>query len=187
MALRQNDIARASDQCERGLAISRELGNRRGIAVGLGFLGAVAEARGQSDYAAHYFVESLAIYHALGSKIGIMDNLEALGRIATAGGYATEAARLFGAATAIRDEEKIVFSPADAADHDKAIASCRAVIGEEAFQAALAEGLTLRMNAAVPEATALIDTENLVTAAGHGDTRDHLTRVFQRLAKPGEM
>lgn len=183
VALRQNDIPRASDQCERGLAISQELGDRRGIAFGLSFLGAVAEARGQSDHAAHYFVESLTICNALGSKIGIMDNLEALGRIATAGGYATEAARLFGAAAAIRSEEKIVFSPADAEDHDKAVASCCAVIGEEAFQAALAEGLALRMDAAVPEATAFIDTKSLAAAAERGDTLGHLARVFQRLAQ----
>ena len=57
------------------------------------------------------------------------------------------AARLFGAAAAIRDDKGIARFPMYQASYDAAVESSRDALGEEAFDAAWAEGAALSIEA----------------------------------------
>jgi len=82
LAWRQGDYAVARAMQDECLGISRELGDKRGIAASLSNLGAVA--KDQCDYAAAraLYEESLAIHRELGNKKGIAVLLNNLGTVA---------------------------------------------------------------------------------------------------------
>ncbi len=87
------DFERASALCEESLALSRELGDLRGIASWLANLAIVTLASGDAERATELCDESLAIRRELGYKGGCAHTLAILGRIAVEQG-AYERARV---------------------------------------------------------------------------------------------
>src|SRR5947199_117003 len=79
---------------EEGLAISREHGDKRGIAWCLFGLGMLAHSQGDYSKARALYEEPLAIYRELESKSGIAWALQTLGEVAHDQGDNT-AARAF--------------------------------------------------------------------------------------------
>jgi predicted ATPase/DNA-binding SARP family transcriptional activator len=82
LAYMQDDYARARALHEESLALRRELGDMRGIAISLNNLGNVAEVQGDYTRARALLEESLALDRQLGDIWGLAGSLSNLGRVA---------------------------------------------------------------------------------------------------------
>ena len=89
------------------------------------------------------------IRRELGDRRALAGCWEGLARVAGALGQPGRAAWLFGAAEVLRDTLGAPLAPADRADNEREIAAARAVLGEEAFAAAWAEGRALSLDGAI--------------------------------------
>src|SRR3712207_2612338 len=121
---------------EEALALSKESGDRLGIARGLHVMGAEALNQGRFVAARSLYEESLAISEELGDVWRVAWVLEGLAREA-AQRQPVRAARLLGASEALREAAGIPESPfivpwvRTAREHSVAVARNR--LGEEAF------------------------------------------------------
>lgn len=100
----QGDDATAQVRYEEGLAISREIGDRQGIAGALGTLGRLAQNRGDLETAQALHTQSLQLRRELEDKSGVAASLLCLGEIQAAQGDREEARSLFEEAVAILRE-----------------------------------------------------------------------------------
>src|SRR5579884_1184708 len=96
--------ATAQARYEEGLAISREIGDRQGIAGALGTLGRFAQNRGELEKAQALHTQSLRLRRELGDTSGVAASLLCLGEIRAAQGDRQEAQSLFEEALAILRE-----------------------------------------------------------------------------------
>ncbi len=95
LAYFQGDLADARAQCEKGLPILRQLGDRKSIAGALSNLGNILYAEGDYVAAGERHTESLAIQRELGNRKGAAVALNNLGNVAAElGDYATARALL---------------------------------------------------------------------------------------------
>ncbi len=134
---------------EEGLAISRRIADPDGVANALAGLGDVA-CQGQNWPAAHAaYAESLSIKQGLGDARQIAGGLQRLGILAARQGQFARGARLLGAAQALRETLAARVSPLTQSEWDAALASVRAALAPEDFDAAFAEGQALAPDAAV--------------------------------------
>jgi DNA-binding CsgD family transcriptional regulator len=105
LARMQGDLARAAELATRNLEISRPLGIKREVALGLGTLGWIALHRGELSRATELFEEGLAINRELGALPRVARNLRGLGVTAFRQGDLSRARRL--AVESVRLSEKI--------------------------------------------------------------------------------
>jgi predicted ATPase/DNA-binding winged helix-turn-helix (wHTH) protein len=82
LAFFQADFAAALAQLEESLAIRRQLGDQRGIAIALNNLGNIATDQGDYSLAKALFEETLAIRRERGDRQGIATTLGNLGTVA---------------------------------------------------------------------------------------------------------
>jgi predicted ATPase/DNA-binding SARP family transcriptional activator/uncharacterized protein HemY len=104
LANRQGDHEAGRTLYEQGLAISRELEDKAGIAHSLHSLGDVAYARGDYEAARTRYEESLATRRELGDKAGIAESFNSLGHIAYVQGDYESARALHAESLAISQE-----------------------------------------------------------------------------------
>jgi hypothetical protein len=140
--------------CTQALDRFRALGSPANAGITLNHLGAIARERGEYGRAAERLRESLTIFVTNGIRHLVADNFEELAGVATATGRAELAARLLGAAEALREELGLPLSPADSPAVEATAAAARAALGDEAFEAARAEGRALPLEQAIAEALA---------------------------------
>jgi tetratricopeptide (TPR) repeat protein len=102
VAREQGDYAAARSLLEESLALSREIGDKQGIAMSLDNLGIVAQ--GQGDYAATRSLheESLALRREIGDKQGIALSVGNLGLVALEQGD-------YAAAQSLLEESLVLF------------------------------------------------------------------------------
>jgi predicted ATPase len=131
---------RAQKVFEETLALCRELDNRYGLSFVLNNLSLVALAEGAYERVPPLLRESLSLARELGSREKIGCVLETLASLASARDDARTAARLFGAAEALRDTIGVPMSNPEQAMHDRYLERARALIGDDAWQAAVADG-----------------------------------------------
>jgi hypothetical protein len=86
-------------------------------------------------------------------KIWLAVGLVGLASVAAAQGKPQRGARLLGAADALRDTVGSPLSPMDRTDREHALAAVCALLEEEAFAAAWAEGQALTVDQVVAEAS----------------------------------
>ncbi len=112
MAYHQGEFTAARKFFEEGLAISREVNDKSGIAPSLNYLGDLARAEGDYAAARPLFEESLAIFRQLGSKQSVSYNLINLGAVAYGEGDFAAMRSHFaeGLATAQKLRDKIAIS-----------------------------------------------------------------------------
>ncbi len=171
-ALARKDMEKATVHIEESLTLFRQLRDRRGTARALGILGQIARVRGDDDRAAALFRESLALFQEIGDKRGIALCFERLGSAACVQGRLEQAARLFGAVDAVR--EAIGVAAGDRAavrletgESGRAVdelswgvaayelrgagdrAALRTEMGDDAFEAAWAEGRAMTLEQAI--------------------------------------
>jgi predicted ATPase len=117
-------------------------------------LGVLAHARHDNAQAIAYYSDALARCWAIGDLGKVAWCLEG---VAAAAGqeHPEQAARLFSAADALRITIATPLLPVEIPDHERALASIRAALGEPAFAAAWLAGTVLPMEAAIAGARSL--------------------------------
>jgi predicted ATPase/two-component SAPR family response regulator len=136
----QGESERASALLTEARSLSEAIGFREGIAWCCEQLGLLAAVDG--DPAAISLLRcSLDVHGELRDRWRMSSVLEDLAAISLALDRAAGAARLLGAAEAIRDAIGTVIAPCERAQHLQTMASARAALGEDAFEAARQQGL----------------------------------------------
>jgi predicted ATPase/DNA-binding CsgD family transcriptional regulator len=156
---------RAEAVLEEALERWRSLGNPWGIGVVLGKMADVAQARGDDERAAALYRESLDFWQGQGSELITVEILTGLARLA-AKNQPEHAVRLFAATQAVQTQVGITPAPALRAKNERALASARSALGEEAFAAAWAAGEELPLQRAAAEA------QSVTADAGRPDHAD---------------
>jgi len=104
-------------------------------------LGSIECETGEYARAAEFYGESLElVWQYVGRAYETTACLEGLARVAAMQGRPERAALLLGASAALRDEMGTPLSPVTRANHDHASAAAHETFGEEAFEAAWADG-----------------------------------------------
>lgn len=116
-------------------------------------LGELARRRGDTAHAEDLHHEALALRATGGLRPGVAESLEALAGLAADQESFPEAVRLFGAASALRAGMGLARWPADQPAYDTDVATASGVLGEDAFNAAWAEGAALSVDEAVAYAS----------------------------------
>jgi predicted ATPase/class 3 adenylate cyclase/Tfp pilus assembly protein PilF/DNA-binding XRE family transcriptional regulator len=150
----QEDYARAGSLFEESLALSRRIGDKSTIAFALLGLGRIAHTRGDYGQAASLHQEGILISHGIGAAHDAAAGLEELAWTTAARGHYKRAALLGGAAEALRQDLGMRLPRNQQAGHAEAVGAMRAVLGEEAFAAAWAEGRALSLEEAIALALA---------------------------------
>ena len=140
--------------------MSEKTGSKTAMLLALYGLGRVALS--QRDYhAAHEFLtraagirlpEANELFTWISLKtygVATASPLEAFAVLAAAQNHMERAARLFGAVESLYASIHFEMSPKERTEHDHAIASARAALGEEAFAAACAESRKMTMEQAI--------------------------------------
>jgi predicted ATPase/class 3 adenylate cyclase/Tfp pilus assembly protein PilF len=149
VAYEQGDYPVARSLREESLSLQREIGDKMGIASNLNNLGNVACDQGDHLAARSLHEESLSIRRELGDKKGIVDTLAGLGGVAVSEGDAERGAKLLGAVEAQLTELGAVLDREDRLPLERAIASARSLLEEEAFERAWQEGRAMSMEEAI--------------------------------------
>jgi DNA-binding CsgD family transcriptional regulator len=116
-------------------------------------LAELARRRGDSAQAEDLHHAALAQRATAGLQPGVAESLEALAGLAAGQESYTEAARLLGAASTLRDGMGLARWPDDQSGFDTDVANARMGLGEDAFDAAWAEGAALTLDDAVAYAS----------------------------------
>jgi len=148
------DYERATALQSESLALSREIGNKQGIAFVLRNLSRVAVHQSDCERAAVYFQESLILCRETGDPWLSGQCLEGLARTASVEGYHERAARLIGVVAALYEALGWRPSPFDQALHDRYATFTRANLGEASFEEMSAEGQAMTLEQAIEYALA---------------------------------
>jgi hypothetical protein len=174
MARLRGDLEDADTMLTETLAMCREVGHKVGLPLTLAALGNVSLDKGEFVRSATFFRECLEYLRDIGQHWGATGRLKGLAGVAVApwgvptclegiAGLAGErgeyvrAARLLGRVTALRDTSGYRQEPVDRPPFESRLAMMRSAAGEAAFDAALAEGQLLSLDAAMDDAFALVD------------------------------
>jgi tetratricopeptide (TPR) repeat protein len=151
------DVERARALCDDSVALFRRLGVAWGLAAGLVELGRVAALQGDDEGAAAAYAECLSLGHAA-VREDLAISLEGLAYVVArqalrhgADSRMERAVRLFGAAAALHAMLGKVADrvwaigqmPTSRDEYERQVAATRAALGEEAFSASWAAGMTL--------------------------------------------
>ena len=142
----ENEEARQS--FEESLEICRVHGFSRAEAEVLSGLADLMRTASPSK-ALEYYRESIELAWEMGYLAQVADCLRGIAPIALAGGDARDAATLLGVFAAFVERIGAILSPADKEELDATIAQAREALGNDAFDAAWAEGGVLSVEQAV--------------------------------------
>jgi hypothetical protein len=145
LAYFQGDPVSARALLEESLTIYREVGHPWGIVTTLVHLGSIDKDQGDYATARLRYTESLRLSHEIGSKSQIVLTVEALASLAAEQEREENTARLWGAASALRETLGSPLPPKERAAWERAVATVRKAMGEEAFTAAWEEGQAMTL------------------------------------------
>jgi predicted ATPase/transcriptional regulator with XRE-family HTH domain len=140
--LHQANAAEARPLLEESLAFARKVGDRWGLAHTLRILGQATLRQGNDAEARALYEEGLRIFLEFENRKGIALSLIGLGEVAVKQGQPLWAARLWGAAETLCGTVSSPLSPIERASYENSVAALRALLGEEPFASAWAEGRT---------------------------------------------
>jgi tetratricopeptide (TPR) repeat protein len=147
IALDRGDHERATELSEKAVVLFRVQRHPKGLEGALGIQGWAALMRENYEKARTFLVESLALCAELGDKLGTIDSLEGLASLAAALEDDARAARLWGALDTALQVIGTPLTPDDLTQSYLDAASSR--LGEEAWEAAFAEGKGMTLEQAV--------------------------------------
>jgi len=156
----QGNYQLATQRFEEALRVSEKAGYKTGLLLALYGLGRVALSRSDYDSADEFFTQASEIRLPEANELFGWESLktygvatayplEAFAVLAAAQDQMERAVRLLGAVENLYASIHFEMSAKERAEHDHAIASARAVLGEEAFAAAWAEGRMMTMEQAI--------------------------------------
>ena len=147
----QGDLGRARTLLEEGLTLARSTENAWAIVRTLASLGSVACDAGEYARAWGLYEEGLELAWRTGLKHTILLCLEGLARVAVAQGRMERAASLCGTTAALREDMGWPLPPSGYAEHDHTVAAAREALGEDAFEAAWANGHALPLEEVIAD------------------------------------
>ncbi len=148
LALQQDDLSTANSLLTESVQLNREMGDQRNAAHSLLLLARVITSQGDYVGARAFYEESLSTAKALSRLELIAASLAGLGRVFAAQGEPVWAARLWGAAEKLQEGNDISLP---AALYVQAVQTARTQLGEQAFDAAWAEGRTMTLEQVLTE------------------------------------
>jgi DNA-binding CsgD family transcriptional regulator len=169
------DLDQAEAYFTEALQWFQDSGDTYGAGIALANLGRVARDRGDYAEAAALYADGLTLHWDDADRGRIAACLNGLGIVAALAGQAERAARLCGAAEVLREAIGAPV-PRHRGQYERAIATTRATLGEQAFAAAWAAGRGLSLPDAVSEARVIppdgarADVGRATLAAHHGIT-----------------
>ncbi len=149
LAYMQEDYPAARSLFLEGLALARELGNKRAVAISLNNLGNLTYMQEDYPAARSLFMESLQIRRELGDNWGMAVSLAGLGAVAVESGQPHRGACQLGASDALQEAIGVAMPLDDLIPYDRAVASARTQLGEDAFEKARQEGRAMSMEEAI--------------------------------------
>jgi predicted ATPase/class 3 adenylate cyclase len=149
LALSQGNYAEATARMEQALGIWRQVGDRWAIANTLTGLGDVAGEKKDDAVSRAYYRESLAINRELDDRLALAYLFEALGCLAAAQGEPERAMQLVGAAAGLRAALGAPLPPTEASRLQDRLSPARALLKENALQAAEEAGRALSLDEAI--------------------------------------
>ena len=152
--LARREYEKVSPYVEESLAIGRAVGDARSVAHCLTLLAFLAVDGNEHEIARELLGESIALTRKSGERWGIAANLEVCATLATAQDDPARAARLAACASVLRAQAG--FDPCELGwpEPELQVARLRSALGEEAFEAAWAEGRAMRLSDALDNAVA---------------------------------
>jgi tetratricopeptide (TPR) repeat protein len=153
LARLDEDYAQAHAYYEEGLLLAREAGNAYNICMLVANLGSVALAEGDFGRAVPLFQEGMTLVQELGYEAGMVGCLAGFVGIAVAQGQLHRSAKLSGAMEHLFQTINAGLDFADQRAYERYVASTRAHLGEEAWEAARAEGRSMSMEEAIAYAS----------------------------------
>jgi ATP/maltotriose-dependent transcriptional regulator MalT len=151
-SLVDGDREHATRMFEEALALARQRGDRLGTNIALYSLAQTALSEADLGPAARFLEEGLLSSRQMGDQANLSYFLEGLAVVAGARGKALRAARMLGAAQGSMEAAGApvynYYMP-DRALYERSLAVARAILGEEAFAAAWAEGRVMTPERAV--------------------------------------
>jgi predicted ATPase/DNA-binding SARP family transcriptional activator/Tfp pilus assembly protein PilF len=152
-ALAQADYTRAVEMFEEALSISTESGNHFNTALALYGKGRVAQSQGDFATARELNMDAIAIFRdrcdSDDRPEGMAYCLEVFAILAVAQKQTKRAVFLFSMSESLYTSLRFQMSAKERAEHDQAIATARAALGEEEFAAAYEEGKKMTMHEAI--------------------------------------
>jgi tetratricopeptide (TPR) repeat protein len=148
-AYRVRDYPRSEALYQETLALRREVGDMVGVAAALIGLAIVVYKVGAYKRAETLLYEGLRVSRDTGFKQIEFEGLKITAWVTLALGQPQRAAQLAGAAAALAEASGAPLLPDLLPDHDQALATMQAALGEKGFAAAWAEGRALSLDQAV--------------------------------------
>lgn len=156
--LGQNDLQGALEASEEGVRAARVFGLDRELSIALQVMGMILIRQGELPRGMSALRDALECTRRDPQPLFASRSVELIASGLAARGSFTDAARLHGAAAANRDRIGARYWQTDSDQHRPALAAARAALGDEAFEAAFADGRAM----AIDDALALA-----FEAAGH--------------------
>jgi predicted ATPase/DNA-binding CsgD family transcriptional regulator len=159
LAFRRHEFGRATALLEESLLVKRERQDRWGIAATLHHLGEVALDEGHYSTARARYEDSLLEWLDLGDTWSVAMVFESFAALAQARGQSLRALRLVGAAGALRERlPRSCCSPVQRLQVQRLLQSAEDSIGRERAGAAVAEGRSMGLDAAILYARTVEET-----------------------------
>jgi predicted ATPase/DNA-binding CsgD family transcriptional regulator len=140
VAIQKGDYDRAQALMEEGLAIVKQVGDKERIATMTDNLGRIFLRKGDYKRAAATIMSSLMLVIEMQDSWGMCYSLEGLAEVACAEGKALKAAHLLGASEAHYKNMRARLDYLDVVTYDTCVTEARAQLGDEAYEAAFAQG-----------------------------------------------
>jgi predicted ATPase len=157
LLLLRGDVDSAIALTEEALDRFREAGNLHATAIALENLGAAAIRQGRYGDAVPLLRESLVLLRELGSRYYATHVLDELAAVLAFSGDATSAAEVMGAVDALLGDTGGSLSPDSKQLRERTLASVRAVLDPEAFDAAHRLGSSRGLETAIDHVLSLTD------------------------------
>ncbi len=141
------DVARA--HMNRGVELSKQMGNKRMVYSSRSELAHILREHGLLDEAYEIYKEALPGWKDLGHRAAIAHELECIAYILIRREEPDRAARLFGAAENLREIIDTEMTSIERKEYEKEVAALRDMLGENEFKRTWGEGRALTMEQAI--------------------------------------
>lgn len=158
LARSRGRFAEAAAHYRESLALAEESATRHMQAAYRHNLAHATHRVGDQDRARTLFGEALTLFRELGDQRGMAECVAGLAGLVAAS-EPERTARLFGAASAIVSAMGSQLNPSNQDDYDYALAIARARLGNQAFDAAWAEGQSMTLEQAIVDAASTAEDQ----------------------------
>ncbi|HEU0166078.1 MAG TPA: LuxR C-terminal-related transcriptional regulator, partial [Thermomicrobiales bacterium] len=152
----RGDYAEAHRCSREAIEVFRRLGYPRGVGIALCHLGLSATHLGDVEAAWNFHLEELAHRASVGDPRGYAVWLEAVALLLAVCGDGTGALTILGAADAARERAQAPLARTERGDRDHSLRLVRRQLTDDAIDAALRQGQSLAIPAAIERACALV-------------------------------